>query len=256
MPEEAKKGEEKETQQETQKGTQLESGSKTAQQMEQTTPSLDSVVLTKEQYSAILDRMDELEQEASSKRSDKGSKGGRQTVDDLAREAKPRKESEEKVPPLDLEGMTNTELVQFIFRAAEEHIVQPMSVQLQTIKVMGEIDKCFAKHDDFYDYQDRVREIAIENPTLSIEKAYKMARLEAKEEEEAEEAGEEGSAKGESKGKTGAKPKKGVQLLIPPRAVLGERPGTAGAATKVGQAKTVKQAAERAWDSVMQGREA
>ncbi len=251
MPEEAKVVEEK-GQQEEKKGTQLESGSKTAQQMEQTTPNLDSVVLTKEQYSAILDRMDELEQEASSKRSDKGSKGGRQTVDDLAREAKPRKESEEKVPPLDLEGMTNTELVQFIFRAAEEHIVQPMSVQLQTIKVMGEIDKCFAKHDDFYDYQDRVREIAIENPTLSIEKAYKMARLEADEEEK------DNKEKGEEKGSDRASSKrgKGVQLLIPPRPILGERPGTAGAATKPGPAKTLRQAAERAWDEVVgKGRE-
>ena len=118
---------------------------------------------------------------------------------------------------------------------------------------MNEIDKAASKHDDFYDYQDRIREIAIENPTLPIEKAYKMAKLEAAEENE-ERAG---SHKGEQKDKKASTTRgKGVHLLLPPRPILGERPGTAGAATRQGPAKTLRQAAERAWDDVIgSGRE-
>lgn len=200
--------------------------------------------------------MDELEQLVTSKEEGKSGGKGRQqsTVDDLAEEGRSGKGRQES-QKVDLESMSNTELVQFVFKTAEEQVVQPLTMQIQTLKVMNEIDKVALKHDDFYDYQGRIKEIAIENPTLSIEKAYKMAKLEAKEEEE--EGSEEGGEK-ETKVKTKgpAKQAKGVKLLLPPRPTLGERPGTAGAATRQGPAKTLKQAAERAWDDVMgSGRE-
>jgi len=212
------------------------------------------ISLTKEQYSAILDRMDELEQLALSKVEEKGSKGSRrETVDDLAEEARVgRRGREQEV--INLDEMTNTELVQYLSHNLDAQVIQPLSMQIQTLKVMNEIDKAAGKHDDFFDYHDRIKEIAIENPTLSIEKAYKMAKLEAKEEEE--EASEEAESKGKGKEKPLTKQGKGVKLLLPPRPTLGERPGTAAAATRQGPAKTTRQAAERAWDEVMgSGRE-
>jgi len=208
------------------------------------------VELTAEQYNAILDRMEEqdkvIEKLTSSSKKEKSSSV--QDIDELAREGREKKK-DEKVE-VDWDSMSNKELVGAVFQLMDEHVVKPLNVELQTIKVMNEIDKVAAKHEDFYDIQDRVKEIAIENPTLSIEKAYKMAKLEVEEETDAQQKSkdrDEADGTKESSMKRG----KGVHLLIPSRPTLGERPGISGGTTRQGPAKTTREAAERAWDTVV-----
>ena len=239
--------------QEKDKGLQLdgkEKGSLTEKKDELAKSSITKVELTTEQYNAILDRMEEqdkmIEQMTSSSKREKSSNV--QDIDELAREG--RKGKEKEPVEADWDSMGNKELVGAVFQLIDEHVVKPLNVELQTIKVMNEIDKVAIKYEDFYDLQDKVKEIAIENPTLSIEKAYKMAKLEVEEESGARRKSK-GRDEGDEVNESSTKRGKGVQLLIPSRPTLGERPGLSGGSTRLGPAKTTREAAERAWDQVV-----
>jgi len=243
-----------EQEQEQGKGLQTEGkekGSPPEKKESSTTQQVTKVELTAEQYSAILDRMEEqdkmIERLTSSSKKEKSSSV--QDIDELAREGREKKKGEQV--EIDWDSMGNRELVGAVFQLMDEHVVKPLNVELQTIKVMNEIDKVAAKHEDFYDLQDRVKEIAIENPTLSIEKAYKMAKLEAEEETGAQRKSKDRDEAGNEIDESSAKRGKGVHLLIPSRPTLGERPGLSGGSTRQGPAKTTREAAERAWDTVV-----
>jgi hypothetical protein len=212
------------------------------------TPPATKVELTAEQYTAILDRMEEQDQmiERLSSSSKKEKSESVQDIDELAREGRGKKEKEPV--ELDWDSMSNKELIATIFPLIDEHVVKPLNVEIQTLKVMNEIDKVSAKHDDFYDLQDAIKAIAIENPTLSIEKAYKMAKLEA---EEGKDAQRKSKDRDDKDDEPSAKRGKGVHLLIPSRPTLGERPGLSGGSTRQGPARTTREAAERAWDTVV-----
>lgn len=241
----------KNQEQEQNKGLQTdgkEKGSLAASTKEESSKVM-KVELTAEQYNAILDRMEEQDKviEKLTNSSKKGKSESVQDIDELAREGREKREKEQV--EVDWDSMSNKELVATIFQLTEEHVVKPLNIELQTLKVMNEIDKAAAKYDDFYELQDRIKGIAIENPTLSIEKAYKMAKLEAEEETGARRKSKD--REGNEEDEPSAKRGKGVHLLIPSRPTLGERPGISGGTIRQGPARTTREAAERAWDAVV-----
>jgi len=195
------------------------------------------ITMSEEQYAALLDRVAELEDVSSSK--------GKEIydIDELAEEGKRKevllaKEGEE----VDWENLTNKELVGRIVGAVNVAGME-LSTKVETLKVLREIDKAEGKHDDFWKHEKEIRRIASNNPTLSIEEAYQLAKV-----------GKEGDKKvapkeGEREEEVGAKTTRTEKLLhLPPR---GEKPGVVSSSTKGSQIKTLREASDRAWDEVV-----
>lgn len=202
------------------------------------------VSLTKEQYDALLERVSELE----GSKEEEGKKDT-YTLDELAEEGKKTKRTgrrvDQQIEDLDWDNMSNKEifgkLVDAVNAAGRE-----LQTEIETLKVMREIDKAEVKYKDFWKFEKDVRRIAMENPSLSIEKAYKLAKVEKGESEETEK-----EEKGEKEDKV-MKTKTEKLLNLPPRgAPIGEKPGVASTSTKASEIKTLREATSRAWDEVV-----
>lgn len=201
----------------------------------------EKVSLDRETYNALLDRVSELE--ALSVPPKKG-KDDVVDIDELAEEGRSsRKQTSTREEEVDFDSMSNTQLVQFLSQRLDEALgarLSSVETTVETLKVLREIDKAEAKHEDFWDYKDEIKSISIRNPTLSIEEAYQLAKSGKPPKEKGKE--------GEEKVVTTRTEK---LLKLPPR-VSGEKPtGVAPSATKTGQTKGIKSAAEKAWDDVV-----
>lgn len=185
------------------------------------------VVLTPQQYAEMVDYIAAVEAKLMHAETTPKT----DPLDDILKRTS-RRESEDQV---DLDEMSNTQLAKFILGEIDSKAVN-IQTELETIKVLREIDKCEAKFPDFHDYVDRVYQLGRENPTLSIEKAYKLAKQEA----------------GEDKGKSKTENVRG----LPPRPSAlrstGEHPGrtVTSTPTKVSSqgVASLTQAAEKAWE--------
>jgi len=168
------------------------------------------------------------------------------TLDELAEEgAKRRGKTKEKEEEPDWDNLSNKELVQMVVEAVNKAGLG-LQTEIESIKVMREIDKAESKHDDFWKYEDEIRKVAIENPSLSIEKAYRLAKAEVEGEEK-----EGKKEKGEGKEEVGEKKTKTEKLLnLPPRIPPGERTGVVSSSTK-GSVKTLREAALKSWDEIV-----
>lgn len=191
------------------------------------------VTLTAEQYGAILDKLADMEE--------KRSKPTHQVVslEELAREGRRTLPQVEEQPKGGLDDMSNREreLVNFIVDEINRQatpLLQDLATKLETQRVLREIDKCEAKYDDFWDYRERILQIGSENPNLSVEAAYKLAKSE--------------------KGEQPIKPKgdsKSILHHLPPRPTASEKAGPARAVTSGTGVKSLKEAAEKAWGEVV-----
>jgi len=197
----------------------------------------EKIELTPEQYVALLDKIKALEENQK--------RGGKQyDLDELVAEAKSAKADPSKKarpPEKNLDDMTRLELAQYIVNVIGEHftpVASDLQVQIQTIKLSQEIDRCASKHDDFWDLHEEIIRIGSENPSLSIEKAYKLAKAER---------GETANDKSDKKEKT--------LLTLPPKPVLGEKPNTPSRKSTVPKVMTLEEAAERAWADVGEKKE-
>ena len=162
------------------------------------------VELEAETYQALLDRLDELE--------DAGKKGSKFKA--LADEARPA--SGKQAEPIDLDSVTQTELAHHIVSDLSRQVVHPLLVEIQSLKLEREIDRLDPEHSKiFSEMQDRVFELAGENPKLSIKQACDLAVKEAKK------AGEEGATEESIKDKA-------ARLKHLPKVPVSERPGAAG----------------------------
>lgn len=182
------------------------------------------VKLTPEQYEALLDELEK----ARSKAPD--------VIDDLVEKAKTSEKPAESIPEqVDFDSMSNAELVNYMMTFAQEHLVKPLMVQLETIRVQNEIDKCREKFSDFDDYYQDIYRICIDNPRIPIEKAYKLAKLENEERKKTPE------------------PTKPVLRTLPPRPVRthSERTSVPHSTTMQQEPATIKEAALRAWEEIM-----
>lgn len=200
------------------------------------------VELDPETYAALLDRIAELEDVSSTKESK--SKGNRSIVDELADEGKEGSQIPQITPPDNLDEMSNTQLVNFIVDVLNKQAgprLENMEVKYETLRVLREIDKAESKYDDFWRYENKIREISMANPALSIERAYHLAKAENPPPPKVE--GEE-TAK-DRKTRT-------EKLLNLPGRALGEKPSVAVSSTaEVSKNTTLKDASSRAWDEIV-----
>ena len=199
------------------------------------------VTMTREQYSGLLDRVAELEEMSLGKNQEKT-----YGLDELVDEGKGRKGVEKELEITqgseEIDNMSNTQVINLILEQVNKGGQQIMT-ELQTMKVLREIDKCESKYDDFWKYGDEIRRIAIENPSLSIERAYHLAKS------------EKGEKKVEKEGETGKGEQKITRtekiLNLPPRGSGGEKPGAPKVSTKGSETKSLQESAKRAWDEVV-----
>lgn len=201
----------------------------------------EKITLSKEQYSALLDRLSELE--GSTEKKDV------YTLDELAKEGKersrPLKEAQEE-EDIDWDNATPKDVYNKLVTEVNKVGIQ-IKTDIETLKVMREIDKCEAKFEDFWKFEPAIRKIAMENPSLSIEKAYKLAKVDAGEEVNKKKEGE----KDKDELKEVAKTKTEKLLNLPPRVPTGEKPGVVPSSTKSSEKMTLRESALKAWDETV-----
>ena len=200
----------------------------------------EKVVLSKDQYTGLLERLDELETAASSQ----ASRRKAEDIDALAQEGVTKstpQEPQQQGPVKPLDEMSNSELVNLIMNEVGTGGRELMT-KVQTLEVLREIDKCEIKYPDFWDHEQEVHKLAVANPTLSIEQCYKLAK-------EAKGPVEKKDPKGEPQERLKTRTEKLLNLPS-----LGERPSIAPGATKVGGITSLKDAAEAAWAEVIAGK--
>ena len=221
----------------------LEGAGQEGEQGKQLLDEKGDVILSREQYDALLERVDELESSAS-----RSARSGREgDVDELLGEIRKGVQApvskEQQQPEKDLDEMSNRELIGLIIGAVKEE-GQTLKIEVEALKVAREIDKVEFNHkEDFHLYEQRMYEIAQETPNISMERAFRLAQAELGDLKAAKDA------EGEGKDKRTRTEK---MLNLPPRGSFGERPGISGRATQEPtKVDTLKDAAELAWDKVM-----
>ena len=141
----------------------------------------------------------------------------------------------------DWDNLSGKELVQLVVEAVNQAGVG-LKADIEALKVLREIDKCEVKYSDFWKYEKDIRKVAIENPSLSIEKAYHLAKLEKE--------GEKGEKKKGEREETVEVTRTEKLLNLPPR-FGGEKPGVVPSSTKSSEVKTLREAALKAWDEAV-----
>lgn len=201
---------------------------------------VEKVELAPETYNALLERLEELEEAASSTGTPQATE--RSTLDELADEGRTTRTADPREPGKNLDDMSNTEQTQYIVdeinRQAGDKL-NKVEVAVETLRVLREIDKTEAKHDDFWQYENEVKELTMANPSMSIEDAYLLAKQ--KNPKSKDDKGEEGANKTTRTER---------MLNLPSRAAHGEKPGVAVSTTVDSNpsGKTLRSAAEKAWE--------
>lgn len=212
------------------------------QQPQEQEPQEDNVVLSRSQYEAVLDRIAELEASRQPLRSEDDD------IESLAQEAKARPSEQQQqfqAPYKSLEDMSNQELVSYIMQGVQKQ-GEAVLTEVQTLKVLREIDKASATHEDFWDYEKEVYQYAVNNPTLTIEQCYKLAKTD-------ESKGPKKSDKTDDTKEGGRRTETEKLFGLPPRPIPGEKPSSIAAATKQGGVMSLKDAAAAAWEEATKG---
>lgn len=198
-----------------------------------------NVQLPLETYNALLDRLAALEEAEAQPRK---AKDRPSTIDELAEEGRAPASQEPAVrqPPKDLDELTNTQLAMYIVdeinRQASDRL-NKVEVSVETLRIWREIDKAEAKHQDFWQYEDKVRELSVANPSLSIEEAYLLAKSKSPVKEK------------QGDNRQNREPTRTERLLNLPARAFGEKPNVAPSSTSETNAKhTLRSAAQRAWE--------
>lgn len=194
------------------------------------------IQLTPDQYNAILDKIEELEQAAIRKPGDKVD------ADYLVEEARRRPQQTTPQQTIDLENLTNAQLVEVIVNEVNKQVnqyAQPIVRDLEEVKLLMEIQKAESKYPDFWDYKDAIHQLGRTQPHLTIEQAYLIAT-------------------GQNKGAKSEKPTSGdrrsaVITGLPPRPKYsGEKPAGSISPTLTSKdPESIKDAASLAWDKVV-----
>jgi len=131
------------------------------------------VELTGEQYNAILDSLDEL-QDLKTQLAQKTVNPP--TVDSLADEGKVK--PTETAKQVDVNQLEGEALVSYLTQQIETNVAQPLLVKIEEMRINMEIKELTAdgKNADFWDYKDDIYNIAARNPNLSIAEAYNLAK--------------------------------------------------------------------------------
>ncbi len=202
------------------------------------------VVLSPEQYNALLDHVSTLEAKLMER--PEGQSEVRkldQLIDEAGGGQAPR-----GVPAPSgtaVEDMSPQQVLQQLYGAIQQNLIQPLETKIETLRIMNEIDKVSTKkgNEDFWDYAPMVKEIAIKNPTLSIQQAYNLAKT-------------EGTRKPAGSGEGGLTKKSDLLYTLPkrPNVVGGEKPGASGSNLKGTAPLTRRDAASEAFDKATGGK--
>lgn len=198
------------------------------------------VKLTGEQYNAILDHIATLETKLMER---PGGEKQVQSLDDLISEAEGRSKAPPPVDDTKLEDMSPQQVVGMLYQAIRQELIQPLETKLETMRIMNEIDKVANTpgNEDFWEYADTVKAIAIKNPTLSIKQAYNLAKTDS-------------PRKPGAPGDAGLLKKNDVLFTLPPRPKAGaggERPQAPGSSMRPSGEISRRDAASAAFDSVV-----
>lgn len=202
------------------------------------------VTLTAEQYNAVLDHIASLESKILSQPQGKSEV---RDLDSLIQEAEGpgRKGAQQVNQNVSLEDMTPQQVMDHLFASIHQQFIQPLETKVETLRIMNEIDKVASKpgNEDFWDYAQDVKAIAIRNPTLSIQQAYRLAKTEGRRE----------SGPSES----GLQKKSDVLFTLPKRPANiagGEKPGASGSTLRGNAAPSRRDAASEAFDKIVGGK--
>lgn len=95
----------------------------------------------------------------------------------------PSSQDGERKVELDLESLSNKELVDHVVKELSEKILKPvnsqitdLSVQLQRNKGQADIKEVSSKYGDFWEFKDEIEARVKANPSLSLDDAYTLAR--------------------------------------------------------------------------------
>ena len=199
------------------------------------------VELDPDTYQALLDRIAELEERSEAV--GQVQRTSTSTLDDLAEEGKSRVQEQPATRelPSNIDDMSNTEVVHLVVDEINKQAaikLNSLELEVHTLRILREIDKAELKYDDFWLYEDKVKEFAMANPSVSIEDAYLLAK-------------QKSPKKKEEEGENVANKKTATERLLnlPSRQALGEKPGVAVSSTAAaGESHTLKSAAKKAWD--------
>ena len=196
------------------------------------------VVLDPKTYQALLEHLDDLEGQVKEKGSSSNNLDDLDSLADEARGSKQQQQEEE----VDFDGMSRKDFLQYTLKQLSEEVVSPLAVAIEEVKLSQEIDQLTRdeKYADFWDHKDEIYKIAKDNPRLSLKKVYKLAKSEAED-------------KKTSDSETKTKSRKGLLRHLPD-STFGERPsGQAESTTEKSEPATLKEAASRAFDEIMEG---
>lgn len=202
------------------------------------------VELTGEQYNAILDHIAALESKLLATPQGRGEV---KRLDDLIDEAQERPQP--PAPPvgqkLNFEDMAPEQVINHLMGAIHQNLIKPLEVKVETLRIINEIDKVASKqgNEDFWDYADEVKNLAIKNPTLTIAQAYQLAKS-------------DGKRKPAGPGEPGLIKKSDKLFSLPPRPNIagGEKPGASGAQVRSTTPISRRDAASEAFDNAMKRR--
>ena len=196
------------------------------------------VELDADTYDGLLERLAELEE-----RSTPAPQKPRSTVDELADEGTQYEQDTQVVLPADLDDLNNTQLVTYLVDTINSQAgkrLEHVEVALETMRVAREIDKVENKYTDFWTYGNKIKEIALANPALTIERAYHLAKAEMPKQPK---TGEESNKRGQTRTE---------RLLKLPARTYGEKPTMAASSTsEMNKGTSLKSAAERAWEETV-----
>lgn len=201
----------------------------------QETKQPEKIELDSDVYSALLDRLDELEASNAGKQQ-KEEQGD--DIDSLAEQARPTQQGQPG-RDIDLERLNNKGLATYIARELTSDVINPMLVKLSQIEMRLEEKELIGKFEDFDDVKKETYALLHKNPSLSLEQAYHLAKTQVDKSDKSKTKTDDSDATA----------KRGALRHLPPRPVShGEKPSGAatGATHPATTYKTNRSAAERA----------
>lgn len=206
------------------------------------------IELDEETYSALLDKLDELETRVSKSGKQKDEvEEEEDDVESLAREGKEGRGEKET----NIDDLTNAQLLSLVEDKLTKDVMGPVMVAINQLRIEGEIDRLTRPKElggegikDFWSYKDEIYQIASQHPKMTLKRAYLLAKSENPE-----------KGKGTEKAND-ARDRDARLRHLPerPQRTHSERPGMAESSSKEGDPKTLKDAAAKAYDEVFSGR--
>lgn len=193
-------------------------------------------------YNELLDQLEELQESKG-----KGKKKGGDEIEDLLSELGGGEEEKgrgKKGPEeVDLDQMSNKELASYLEEAMTQNALLPLMTKLQLLEIKLETNDLRSKYGEkdpnFDEILQEAYKVNQRATQLSLEEAYELARSRIGPQEKGKE-GERGN----------------ILKKLPPKVEvpIGEKPGAPGRGVSRGEPKSLSEAADRAWEEVVESK--